>query len=65
MDGVKIIAMGKRAKRDAKLLAQVTEDALKAIKAGDEDECLKKLQEAEELAKKLNGFADKLYDELV
>ena len=60
-----IIAMGNRAKEDAKRLAQVTEDALKAIKAGDEDECLKQLQEAEELSKKLNGFADKLYNELV
>jgi len=60
-----IINMGNRAKEDAKRLAQVTEDALKAIKAGDEDECLKQLQEAEELSKKLNGFADKLYSEQV
>jgi|TARA_R110002020_G_scaffold80840_7_gene201374 hypothetical protein len=65
MDMNEIIATGKQAKRNAKALALATRNALKAIEAGNEEECLKQLEEASKLSLSLLNLADKLYDELV
>ena len=46
-------------------MALATRNALKAIEAGNEEECLKQLEEASKLSLSLLNLADKLYDELV